>query len=58
MNPLLSQKKIVNVEITEGNIVSIYEYEKKDADNLDDEEWEQYREEVKWLSEKVESLWD
>lgn len=56
MNPLLSQKKIVNVEITEGNIVSIYQYEKKDADNLDDEEWEQYREEVKWLAEKVESL--
>lgn len=44
INPLLSQRKIVNIEITETNIVRIYEYEKKNIDNLDDEEWEQYRE--------------
>ena len=42
MNPLLSQRKIVNIEITENDIVKLYEHEKNE-ENLDDDEWRQYR---------------
>lgn len=56
MNPLLSQKKIVNVEITENNVVKIQEHQKKEVDTLDEDEWEQYRNEVKWLADKVQAL--
>jgi hypothetical protein len=36
-------------------MVKLYEFEKNN-ENLDDEEWEQYREEVKWLAEKVDAI--
>lgn len=55
MNPLLSQRKIINIEITEDGIVRLYEFEKNE-ENLGEDEWKQYREEVGWLSEKVEAL--
>ena len=56
MNPLLSQKKIINVEIIQNNIVKIYEHDKKETDTLEDDEWEQYRNQVKWMADKVEAL--
>ena len=56
MNSLLSQRKIINIEITEDGIVRLYEFEKNE-ENLGEDEWKQYREEVGWLSEKVEALW-
>lgn len=56
MNPLLSQRKIINIEITENDIVRLYEHEKNE-ENLDEDEWKQYREEVSWLIEKVEAIW-
>lgn len=53
MNPLLKQKKKVNVVI-EGN-VAIF-----DSQNIDPEEasreWTRYREEISWLSEKVKAI--
>ncbi len=52
MNPLLSQRKIINIEITENDIVRLNESD-KNAENLDEDEWKQYREEVSWLIEKV-----
>ncbi len=52
MNPLLSQRKIINIEITEGDVVRLYEHEKID-EGLEEDEWKQYREEVVELTEKV-----
>ena len=56
INPLLSQRKIINIEITENDIVKLYEHEKNE-ENLDEDEWKQYREEVVELIEKVEAIW-
>lgn len=55
INPLLSQRKIINIEITENDIVKLYEHEKNE-ENLDEDEWKQYREEVVELIEKVEAI--
>ena len=44
MNPLLSQRKIVNIEVTEHDIVKLYEFEKSSENNIDEDEWKQYRE--------------
>ena len=44
MNPLLSQRKIVNIEVTENDIVRLYEYETTVEGNIDEDEWKQYRE--------------
>lgn len=44
MNPLISQRKIVNIEVTENDIVKLYEYEGAEKNNIDEDEWKQYRE--------------
>ena len=44
MNPLLSQRKIVNIEVTENDIVKLYEFERSQENNIDEDEWKQYRE--------------
>lgn len=53
MEPLLSQTRKVHVEVTEGII-------KLDTDETNAHEgfneWEQYRKEISWLTEKVNSL--
>ncbi len=53
MNPLLKQKKKVNVVI-EGN-VAIFDSQNVDADESS-REWQRYREEISWLSEKVKAI--
>lgn len=55
INPLLSQRKIINIEITEGDVVRLYEHEKS-SEGLDEDEWKQYREEVTELIEKVQAI--
>ena len=53
INPLLRQKKKVNVVIEEN--IAIF-----DSQNVDTEEysreWERYREEMSWLSEKAKAI--
>lgn len=53
MNPLLKQKKKINVEI-EGN-VAIFDSQTSDQSESS-REWERYREEFTWLSEKVRNI--
>ena len=54
MNPLLKQKKKVNVVI-EGN-VAIFDSQNVDVDESS-REWQRYREEISWLNEKVKAIW-
>lgn len=44
MNSLLSQRKIINIEITENDIVKLYEFDSTRENNIDEDEWKQYRE--------------
>jgi hypothetical protein len=53
MNPLLKQKKKVNVVI-EGN-VAIFDSQNVDVDESS-REWQRYREEISWLNEKVKAI--
>lgn len=37
MNPLLSQRKIVNIEVTENDIVKLYEFDTIQENNIDED---------------------
>ena len=53
LNPLLRQKKKINVEI-EGDLAI---FDSQTLDSVDSSrEWQRYREEFVWLTEKVRSI--
>ena len=53
LNPLLKQRKKINVEIVEN--IAIFESQSQD-NSESAREWQRYRDEVNWLIEKVNKI--